>query len=151
LAKKRRTAAQAANNWHTRIGQSAGAYSSGVNSATNWAENATSAAATALRDNNLRQAISDGSINKGILKAGDAKWKANTIAKGVPAWQTAAGSAAAQTAYQNAMTTIEGDYSSADAAMNAAGDGSTTANRIQRAAAWATAMHQAKINRGGKA
>jgi hypothetical protein len=148
---KRKTASQAAGNWHDRVGQSAGKYSSGIDTASSWVAGATSASATALRDNNLRQAISDGSINKGIEKAGDAKWKANTKAKGVPAWSTQTSSAAAQTAYQNAMSTIEGDYGAADAAMNAAGDGHTTASRIQRAAAWATAMHQAKINRGGKA
>jgi hypothetical protein len=151
MAKRRKTVAQAATNWHNRIGQSAGAYSAGVNAATNWAENATSQAATQLRDTNLQKAISDGSINKGILKAGDAKWKANTISKGIPAWQAAAGSAAAQQAYTSAMSVIEGDYAAADQAMNAVGPGNSTNQRIQRAAAWATAMNQAKINRGGKA
>jgi len=152
MAKSRKTAAQAASKWHTRVGQSGSAYADGVSAAgVDWAGAATSEAATKLRNANLMAAINDGSINAGIQKAGNAKWRANTVAKGVPAWQTQTSSQAAQTAYQSAMATVEGDYAQADAAMQQAGDGSTTASRIQRAAAWATAMHAAKVARGSRA
>jgi len=152
MAKNRKTASQAASKWHTRVGQSGSAYSDGVSaSGVDWAGAATAPAASKLRNANLMAAINDGSIDAGITKAGNTKWRANTIAKGVPAWQAQTSSQAAQTAYQNAMTTVEGDYAAADTAMNNAGDGSTTASRIARAAAWATAMHEAKVKRGSRA
>lgn len=62
----------------------------------NWEEN--TLAASERRDLGLQEAINDGRIDRGIKKAGQAKWKKQTVTLGPQRWQE--GVSKGETAYK---------------------------------------------------
>lgn len=144
----RKTSTQAQANFTSGVGRGPQKYIDGVsNPNVDWAGAATSPAATQRRDIGLQQAISAGSINEGILNAGNQKWQQNAKAKGGTNWQPQA--MAAATKYGASMATVEAGYGAADAAMNQAGDSGTHAGRMARMVAWDTTLHnQARARKG---
>jgi hypothetical protein len=129
--------ASAAAKFQRRIGQAGQDYTAGVQKAQGWASAAM--AAKPRRDAGLQAAIANDSINKGIQNAGDAKWRANALAKGAPAWVAAAPRAAAN--YQSAVGKVFGYLANAQTA-TASMDTSTVQGRIAKAGAYQLSMHQ---------
>lgn len=128
----RKTVQQAADKWAQRVSQSGQFYQAGVNnSAVDWAGPAVAAADR--RNAGLQQAISDGRIDAGIQRAGTAKWRANTIAKGVAAWTTNTPKAAP--AFAAGLTKVYNYFSAADSVV-ANMPRTTREQRIARASAF---------------
>lgn len=144
----RKSPQDAAAKWVQRVQQSGDYYRQGV-ATTNkdWAAN--SVAASARRDQALIQAINSGRINAGITRAGTNKWRQNTLNKGVNNWVQ--NTPRAQQAY---LSGLQRSYNYMNAADQAIADmpSVTAQDRISRAAAWLTAMHdqsQADKNANG--
>jgi hypothetical protein len=129
--------ASAAAKFQRRILQAGQDYTTGVQKSAGWAQPAM--AAKARRDAGLQAAIANDSINKGIQNAGDSKWRANTLAKGAPAWVQAAPRAAQN--YQAAVTKVFGYLANAQSA-TAGMDTSSVQARIAKAGAFQLSMHQ---------
>lgn len=132
-----KTLQQITDKWKTRVSQSGQYYRDGVTSTTkSWSANAQ--AASARRNAGLQAAIADGRIDRGIQKAGDGKWRDNTINKGYQSWLTNTPAAAAQ--YQTAMQDVLNMMDSARNSIQSM-PATTAEERIQRAAAFQLSMH----------
>jgi hypothetical protein len=129
--------AAAAAKFQRRIQQAGQDYSAGVQKSAGWAQAAMNA--KPRRDAGLQAAIANDAINKGIQDAGDAKWRANTLAKGAPAWVAAAPRAAQN--YQASATKLFGYLANAQQAIANMPADSVQA-RIARAGAHQLSMYQ---------
>lgn len=135
----RKQIADAVSKWKSRVAQSGSYYQAGVNNPqVDWAGPAVAAAPR--RNAGLQAAIADGRIDAGIQRAGTAKWRANTLAKGVSAWTNNTPNAAAQ--YQAGMTRVYGYFTQADQA-TANMPTTTRADRIAKASAFLDAVGSA--------
>lgn len=132
----RTTITDAVSKWKSRVAQSGQYYQAGVsNPQVDWAGPAVAAADR--RNAGLQAAIANGTIDAGIQRAGTAKWRANTLAKGVSAWTANTPNAAP--AYQAGLTKTYQYFNTADAAV--AGMPTTTrADRIAKAGAFLAAV-----------
>ena len=74
-----------AKKWQTVTPGRASEYQDGITSPRRSWEQATSAAAAAQAEG-VQAAIANGSFEKGVAKAGDAKWKRGALEKGVRRW-----------------------------------------------------------------
>lgn len=132
----RSSISDAVSKWSTRVAQSGPFYQAGVsNPQVDWAGPAVAAADR--RNAGLQAAIANGTIDAGIQRAGTAKWRANTLAKGVSAWTTNTPKAAPQ--YQAGLTKVYQYFTSADAAV-ANMPTTTRADRIAKAGAFLAAV-----------
>jgi hypothetical protein len=138
MARKLKTPAEAAAKFARRVQGAGQDYQSGVQSATDWAANAVAAAPR--RNAGLQAAIANGTIDAGIQRAGDAKWRANTLSKGVQNWAT--NTAKAQDAYQSGMTRAMAYQQQAQAA-TASIDTTTLEGRLEKARVYAQTVHAA--------
>lgn len=137
MARKMKTADQAANKYGRRVQAAGQDYTQGIQNATGWAAN--SLAAAPRRNAGLQAAIASGAIDHGISTKGDAGWQAATLAKGPAAWTNSV--AKAQPAYQAGMTRAM-SYQQAAAAATAGIDTSTLAGRLQKSQVWIQTVHQ---------
>ncbi len=134
----RKSPQAATDKWQKRVAVAQQDYTQGVQNATSWADR--SVAASARRNAGLQAAISNGTIDAGIQRTGDAGWKAKTTAKGPANW--AAGVAKAGPAMLAGQQKLSGYLSSADAAV-ASMPADTVQQRVQRAMTYQLAVHQA--------
>lgn len=126
----------ATNKWLTRVQASGQYYQAGVqNPAVDWAGPAV--AASGRRNAGLQRAIQDGRIDAGINRVGTAKWRTNTVAKGVTNWTT--NTPKASGAYNQGMQRVYGWFPQADQAI-ANMPANTPQERIQRAAVFLQSM-----------
>lgn len=146
MARKLKTPAEAAAKFARRVQGAGQDYQTGVQQATDWAANAIAAAPR--RNAGLQRAIADGTIDAGISRAGDAKWRANTLSKGVQNWAT--NTAKAQDAYQSGMTRAMSYQQQAQAA-TANMDTSTLEGRLEKARVYqATVAAAAAADKRGR-
>jgi len=132
----RKTIAEAVSKWATRVAQSGPFYQAGVqNPQVDWAGPAVAAADR--RNAGLQAAIASGRIDAGIQRAGTAKWRANTLAKGVSAWTTNTPKAAPQ--FQAGLTKVYQYFTQADAAV-ANMPTTTRQDRVSKASAFLLAV-----------
>jgi hypothetical protein len=132
-----KTAAQAAANWVNSAGRAATAFQDGVSSTTkDQAALAVAQQATLLA--NFNQAVSSGRWAAGVQRRGTPYWKSQTLAK-VGNYSTGFQAGAANQA--NAIGKILNAESGIVSSLPARGD---FAQNLQRAAAFATALHQLK-------
>lgn len=144
----RKSVQDAVSKWQQRVSQSGQFYQQGVsNPSVDWAGPAVAAAPR--RNAGLQMAIAEGRIDAGIQRAGTAKWRNNTVAKGVSAWQTNTPKAAPQ--YSAGLQRVYGYFQAADAAV-ANMPRTSRAERIQRAATFLqTVGQQADAHKAGTA
>jgi hypothetical protein len=134
----RKSISDAVTKWQQRVAQSGEYYRRGVQSTTkDWASNAVAAADR--RNAGLQRAMSEGTIDAGIQRAGTNKWRNATLSKGVNAWTTNTPQAADR--FQAGLQKSYNYMAAADQAIaNMPGD--TPQQRIARAGAWLTTMHE---------
>jgi hypothetical protein len=127
-----KTPQQAADKWAARVSQSGAYYTQGVNTTSkDWATNALQAASR--RDAGLRQAMTDGRIDKGIQRnAGKWKQKAGSAAA-QQAW--AQNTPLAKPAYLQAMGPVFQSFATAESDV-ASMPRDTVQQRIARGAAY---------------
>ena len=89
------------NKWATRAGAAAGDYTSGVNNPRTDQAQAAIAAAPVWAQS-VQEAAANGSYQKGVAKAGTAKWQAGATSKG--AQRYAPGVSAGKNNYVNGVT-----------------------------------------------
>ena len=132
-----KTAAQAAANWSSSAGRAATAFQDGVSS-TQKDQAALAVAQQATLVANFNQAVSSGRWAAGVKRRGTPYWKSQTLAK-VGNYSTGftAGAANQASAIAKIVNAEQGIVSS----LPARGDFS---QNLQRAAAFATALHQLK-------
>lgn len=135
MARQMKTPQQSGDKYQRRVQAAGPDYKSGVQGATDWQAN--TLAAAPRRNAGLQAAISDGRIDAGIQRAGDAKWKANTLSKGVQNWPTA--TAQARPAYEQGMAKAMA-FQQAAAAATAGIDTTTREGRFQKMLAWVTTV-----------
>lgn len=130
--------AQSSDKWVRRAGQAAPDYQKGVqNPRTSWAE-ATSAAADAQAAG-VQNAIANGSFEKGVAKAGNAKWQRKAATVG--AQRFGPGVAAAKGDYEQGF----GPYAAVIQGVNLPPRGAKGDPRnYERVAAIGNALHDAK-------
>lgn len=135
---KVKSAADSATKFVQRASAAGPAYSAGVQSPKNpWAASTTAAANTYATA--VTQAVADQRFQKGVTKAGDAKWQANSSGKGAQRYPT--GIQGAQSAYQNGVQ----PYLSALASIQLPARGPKgDPNNVQRVQAIATALRALK-------
>jgi hypothetical protein len=132
-----KTAAQAAANWANSAGRAATAFQEGVQSTTkDQAGLAVAQQATLLA--NFNTAVSSGRWAAGVQRRGTPYWKSQTLAK-VGNYSTGFTAGAANQA--SAIGKILNAESGIVSSLPARGD---FAQNLQRAAAFATALHQLK-------
>lgn len=140
-----RTAKEAAEKWAERIRASGKWMKSGVERPrADWAEEAQKA--KARRDAGLSLAMAEDRINKGIAKAGTAKWSARTKDVGVSRWTTDAPKAEGE--YNKGMTDVISAIDEAKAAIAGLPD-TTIEERAERSKAYQIAMSEAMKKRRG--
>lgn len=145
MARRMKTAQQAADKYSSRVTQAGPDYTAGVQNAGSWQEGALAAAQR--RNAGLQQAIASGAIDRGIQQTGDAGWKTKTLAKGPQNYTNSV--ATAKPAYLNGMTKAMGYQQQAQQA-TAGIDTSTLAGRLQKMMVHAqTVSDLAKQAKGG--
>lgn len=88
----------AANKFGTNAAAGAPNYQAGVQNNNTWATNAAAAAPTWAAG--VQAAAANGTFGKGVSKAGQGKWQANSVNKGVGRFQSAVTSPQAKAAWQ---------------------------------------------------
>lgn len=145
MARRMKTAQQAADKYGTRVTQAGPDYTAGVQNAGSWVEGAIAAANR--RNAGLQAAIASGSIDRGIQSTGDAGWKSKTLAKGPTNYTNSVQNA--KPAYLNGMSRAM-QFQQAAQQATAGIDTSTLAGRLQKAQVWAqTVAAQAAQAKGG--
>lgn len=141
-----KTASQAADKYQRRVTQAGPDYTAGVQGAGSWVEGATAAANR--RNAGLQQAIADGRIDAGIVRKGDAGWKAATLAKGPTNYTNSVQNARPK--YEAGMNRAM-QYQQAAAAATGNIDTSTPAGREQKMLVWLqTVREQAQAAKTGR-
>lgn len=144
----RKSAATAAANFKSAVQTKTQNYVQGVNNpGVDWAGAATSEQAIAARNAGLQAAMANKTIEAGIEKVGNSKWRANAANKGGATWSPQ--SAAAAPKYQQAMGTVESDWNGATAAAQAANTTGGFRGRMAGQEAFNTYMHNAARARKG--
>lgn len=137
---QRKTVAQAASKWQSRVAGAQQYYSDGVQNSKDWAAAALEAAPA--RNAALQAAISSGSIDRGISRVGTAGWRSKTLAKGPTAWMQAVSSPTGLQAYTSGLQRAYGYLDQADAAVSSLPRGGYANNRA-RMLAYIDAVHSA--------
>lgn len=131
MAKQFKSVQQSTDKWKRNVTQAGPYYQQGIQNAQNWAANAT--AAKARRDAGLQRAISDGRIDAGIARTGDAGWRAGALSKGVSAYTQNTPNAAAK--FQQGLQKAMG-YQQAAQSATANMDTSTREGRLAKMTEW---------------
>lgn len=146
MAKRMKTASQAADKYQRRVTQAGPDYTAGIQNAGSWVEGATAAASR--RNAGLQQAIADGRIDRGIVAKGDGGWKNAALAKGPQNYTASVQNARPK--YEQGMTRAM-QYQQAAAAATANIDTSTPGGRIQKLTTWLTTVsEQAQASKTGR-
>lgn len=135
------TASDAVTRWKAGVAGAGTRYTAGVQKATNWAENATTADAIQARNAGLQAAMANGTIEDGIRRVGTTGWKNATVAK-AGNWQTGVNTPQAQQNAQAGFNRLYGYLGAADNAIASMPRGTVEQN-IARFSTWARAMHDA--------
>lgn len=140
MAKTPKPIATVGAKWARRTSQAGGDFQDGVQRATDWAGPAVAAAPR--RNAGLQQAIADGRIDAGIQRAGTNGWRSATLAKGVPAYTQ--NTPKAQPKFEQGLQRVYSYLAEAEQA-TASMDTTTVEGRVQKAAAYQLAVHQAAL------
>jgi hypothetical protein len=132
-----KTAAQAAANWANSAGRASTAFTDGVQSSQK-DQAALAVAQQATLVANFNQAVSSGRWAAGVTRRGTPYWKSQTLAK---AGNYSTGFTAGAANQASAIAKIINAESGIVGSLPARGDFS---QNLQRAAAFATALHQLK-------
>lgn len=144
MARRMKTAQEAADKYGARVTQAGPDYTKGVQNGGSWVDGAI--AASGRRNAGLQRAISNGSIDRGIQNLGDAAYKQKTLAKGPQNYVNSVQNA--KPAYAAGMQTAM-QYQQAAAQATAGIDTSTRAGRLQKMAVWAqTVAEQSDAAKG---
>jgi hypothetical protein len=125
--------------WRAGVGAAGTRYTQGIQRTQNWAEATTSPQAIIARNNGLRRAMDDGSIDRGIQKLTSAGWRDATVAK-AGNWQTGVNSQRAQANALAGANRLFGYLQSAESAISSTPRGTYEENK-QRLVAWMDSMH----------
>lgn len=146
MARKMKTAGQAADRYQKGVTNAGPDYTTGVQNAGSWVEGAIAAAPR--RNAGLQRAISSGSIDAGIQRTGDAQWRQKTLAKGVNNYTASVQSARPK--YEAGMNKAMQFQQNAQAA-TANIDTSTPQGRLNKMMAWVQSVSdQAQAAKAGK-
>lgn len=129
-----------ASKWKQRAAESGSYYQSGVENPTKDWEAQTKKGAARYKAE-LAKAMAEGRFEKGVAKAGTAKWKKGATEKGTARW--AQGVAAAEDEYRAAMGSVLAIEESLQKTIQGMPD-TTLEQRIARSAAWQKAMAASK-------
>lgn len=146
MAKRMKTAAEAADKYGSRVTQAGPDYTKGVQNAGSWVDGALGAAGR--RNAGLQAAIANGSIDRGIQDKGDAGWKNATLAKGPQNYVNSVQNA--KPAYAAGMQRAM-QYQAAAQQATAGIDTSTRAGRLQKMQVWAATVAAQSDQAKGKA
>jgi hypothetical protein len=125
--------------WSQRVSGAQSYYVDGVNSGKDWQSAAL--AAGPARDAALIQAINAGAIDAGIKRVSTTAWRQITSTKGAQNWSQAVSSPAVQAKYLAGYAKLEQMLNAGDSAVAGIPRGGFAQN-MQRATAYATAVHQ---------
>lgn len=146
MARKMKTAAQAADRYQKGVSGAGTAYTQGVQNSGDWEQGAIAAAAR--RNQGLMDAISSGSIDAGITRKGTAGWRQATLAKGPQNYTQSVSTARPK--YEQGMNRAM-QYQQNAAAATANIDTSTPAGRDQKMLAWINSVReQARTAKTGR-
>ena len=146
MARRMKTAAQAADRYQKGVQGAGAAYTAGVQNSGDWAQGALDAANR--RNAGLMEAINSGAIDQGITNRGTPGWRQATLAKGPTNYVQS--TATARPKYEQGMQRAM-QYQQNAAAATASIDTSTASGRDQKMLAWINSVRdQAKAAKTGR-